>query len=221
MRGKTMPAKGDEMAGLRRAGTAMRIALAMVALMATPSWAGQPLADPPPHRHEQPLWTPHHLVPWLFDGRQGRPHRPGDGIAPWRPRPQSPGRASARSRVLSAVNQQRARAGCRPVGGRRALHRAATGHSAYLSRLGRLSHRGRGGSTPWQRVRATGYRPGPVGENVVAGPAGPRRAVRSWMRSAPHRAVILNCRYTHAGVGVVRGRGGPWWTLVMASGRRG
>ncbi len=208
------------MVGLRRAGATVRIALAMAALMATPSWAGQPVAEPPPPRHEQ-FWTPHQPVPWLLGGEHGRPRRPGEGIAPWRPHPQSPGRASARSRVLSAVNRHRARAGCPPVAGRRALHRAARGHSAYLSRIGRLSHRGRDGSSPWGRVQATGYRPGPVGENVVAGPAGPRQAVRSWMRSAPHRAVILNCRYTHAGVGVVRGRGGPWWTLVMASGRRG
>jgi uncharacterized protein YkwD len=208
------------MAGLRRAGAAVRIALAMVALMATPSWAGQPVAEPPPSRHEQ-FWSPHQLVPWLLGGEHGRPRRQGEGVTPWLPRPQSPGRASLRSRVLSAVNEHRARAGCRPVGGRRALHRAAAGHSAYLSRIGRLSHRGRGGSSPGDRVRAAGYRPGPVGENVVAGPAGPRQAVRSWMRSAPHRAIILSCRYTHAGVGVVRGRGGPWWTLVMAAGRRG
>ncbi|WP_151774069.1 CAP domain-containing protein [Streptomyces abyssomicinicus] len=206
------------MPGVRRAGAAARIALAMVALTATPSWAGQPMPEPPPPYHVQP-WTPRPSAPWLSAGGYGRPHGPAEGAAPSRPRPQGPVRASARSRVITAVNQYRRQAGCHSVSGRRALHRAAAGHSAHLSRLGRLSHRGRGGTSPGDRVRAAGYRPGMVGENLVAGPAGPFEAVRSWMRSAPHRAIILGCRYSHAGVGVARGRGGPWWTLVMASRR--
>ncbi|MGW0606956.1 CAP domain-containing protein [Streptomyces sp. NPDC002640] len=196
----------------------MGVALTLLTLTATPSWAARPVAEPPPPPHAQ-LWTPHHMLPWLLGGDHGGPYRPGEGAGPSRPRPQVPGRASARDRVVAAVNHYRDRAGCAPVRGRGALHRAAGAHSAHLSRIGRLSHRGRGGSSPGDRVRAAGYRASMVGENVVAGPDGPREAVRSWMRSSPHRAIILGCRYTHAGVGVARGHGGPWWTLVLASGR--
>jgi uncharacterized protein YkwD len=201
---------------VRRAGVPVGIALALVALTATPSWAGRPTSEPPPSHLVQP-WMPHHPAPWLSGGGSGWPHRPGEGTVA--PRPREPRKASARARVISAVNQHRVQAGCRPVSGREALHRAARGHSFHLSRVGRLSHRGRGGSSPGDRVRAAGYRPGPVGENLVAGPSGPRQAVRSWMRSSPHRAILLDCEYSHAGVGVARGRGGPWWTLVLASRR--
>ena len=35
------------------------------------------------------------------------------------------------------------------------------------------------------------------------------------MDSAPHRATILDPRFTHLGVGVHIASGGPWWTQVF------
>jgi uncharacterized protein YkwD len=87
-----------------------------------------------------------------------------------------------------------------------------------MARRHRLTHTGADGSTPGERMRAAGYRPDSVAETVTAGPAGARAAVDVWMRSSAHRAILLTCRYTHAGVGRATGPGGPWWTLDLASG---
>jgi uncharacterized protein YkwD len=121
--------------------------------------------------------------------------------------------------MVAAVNRQRKKAGCSPVRRHTALTRAARGHSAAMARRHRLTHTGADGSSPADRMRAAGYRVRSAGENVTAGSGTAEAAVTVWMRSAPHRAILLTCRFTHAGVGRAQGSGGPWWTLDLASGR--
>ncbi|MFE7896475.1 CAP domain-containing protein [Streptomyces sp. NPDC057424] len=120
--------------------------------------------------------------------------------------------------VVGAVNRQRAQAGCRSVRLRASLSRAAQRHSADMARRQRLSHTGSDGSSPATRMRDAGYHPGHIAENIAAGPGTPASAVRTWIDSPEHRAIVLTCRYTHAGVGVATGDGGPWWTLDLATG---
>jgi uncharacterized protein YkwD len=129
-----------------------------------------------------------------------------------------PGHASAEYRLLRAVNQQRARAGCPPVSRRTDLTRAARAHSVDMARHQILSHRGSDGSSPGARVRRAGYRPRLTAETLTMGQHSPEAAVRTWMQSPPHRAAILTCSFRDAGAGVVRGGEGPWWTLELASG---
>ncbi|MFG3251185.1 CAP domain-containing protein [Streptomyces sp. NPDC048187] len=121
--------------------------------------------------------------------------------------------------MVAAVNRRRAEAGCAPVRLHKALNRAAGRHSAAMARAGRLTHTGADGSSPADRMREAGYRVGSSGENLTAGSGSAQAAVAVWMRSAPHRHILLTCRYTHAGVGRAKGAGGPWWTLDLASGR--
>ncbi|MFG2638174.1 CAP domain-containing protein [Streptomyces sp. NPDC048362] len=107
--------------------------------------------------------------------------------------------------------------GCAPVRLRRSLNRAARTHSADMARHRRLTHVGPDGRRPTDRMRAAGYRPGATGEAVASGAASARAVVGQWMDSPPHRAILLTCRYTDAGVGVAHGPGGPWWTLDLAA----
>jgi uncharacterized protein YkwD len=51
------------------------------------------------------------------------------------------------------------------------------------------------------------------GENLGVGPR-LRDIARMWMRSAPHRANVLNSHYRRSGVGVVRS-GGRYWVTMM------
>ncbi|MET9680152.1 CAP domain-containing protein [Streptomyces coeruleorubidus] len=106
----------------------------------------------------------------------------------------------------------------RPRAARSDLNRAAQRHSADMARGQRLSHTGSDGSSPAARMRAAGYHPRHSAEIIAAGAGTPEAAVRTWMDSAPHRAIVLTCRYTHAGAGVAGGSGGPWWTLDLATG---
>jgi uncharacterized protein YkwD len=87
-----------------------------------------------------------------------------------------------------------------------------------MARGQRLSHTGSDGSSPAARMRAVGYHPRHSAEVIASGAGTPEAAVRTWMDSAPHRAIVLTCRYTHAGAGVAGGSGGPWWTLDLATG---
>ncbi|MDQ0715527.1 uncharacterized protein YkwD [Streptomyces luteogriseus] len=120
--------------------------------------------------------------------------------------------------VVDAVNRQRTQADCRPLWLRTALNRAARRHSADVARRQRLTHTGSDGSSPAARMRDAGYHPGCIAENIAAGPGTPESAVRTWIDSPEHRDIILTCCYIHAGVGVASGRGGPRWTLDLATG---
>ncbi|MEU6992561.1 CAP domain-containing protein [Streptomyces sp. NPDC046465] len=128
-----------------------------------------------------------------------------------------PYRAGPAADVVDEVNRHRARAGCSPVHLLDSLSRAAREHSAEMADRERLTHAGADGSRPIDRVRDAGYRPRMAGEVIADGATTADATVRLWVDSPSHRAVVLNCRYTHAGVGVVGGSGGPWWTLDLAA----
>ncbi|MFF1375923.1 CAP domain-containing protein [Streptomyces sp. NPDC058308] len=127
-------------------------------------------------------------------------------------------RAGPAADVVEEINRHRARAGCSPVHLLDSLSRAAREHSAEMARRERLTHTGADGSRPIDRVRDAGYRPRMAGEVIASGARTPNAAVDLWVDSPSHRTVVLNCAYTHAGVGVVDGSGGPWWTLDLAAG---
>ncbi|MFJ8079043.1 CAP domain-containing protein [Streptomyces sp. NPDC096205] len=118
--------------------------------------------------------------------------------------------------MISEVNRHRAAAGCPAVRPQTSLNRAARAHSAYMAAQGRLTHAGRGGSRPDERMRDAGYDPGHTGEAVAVGPATARAVVAQWMDSPTHRSILLTCLYTDAGVGTAAGPDGPWWTLDLA-----
>ncbi|MFD5476033.1 CAP domain-containing protein [Streptomyces hawaiiensis] len=191
------------MTGMRRAALALGATLL--------AWAGPPVPMPPPY-YEAPLWP----LPAPGPLPAPRPLQPRDDTAYARP---ARVRDDVAAEVVDAVNRHRARADCRPVRLRTSLNRAAQRHSADMARRQRLTHTGTDGSSPAARMRDAGYHPGHTAENIAAGPRTPESAVRTWIDSPEHRAIILTCRYTHAGVGVANGGGGPWWTLDLATGR--
>ncbi|MGW5616166.1 CAP domain-containing protein [Streptomyces sp. NPDC003877] len=187
------------MTGMRRAALALTGTLLAV--------TGPPVPLPPPY-YQAPLWP--------LPAPGPAPVQPSRDGAPYAPPQRS--RDNAATEVVAAVNRHRVQAGCRPVRLRASLNRAAQGHSADMARRQHLTHTGGDGSSPAERMRAAGYRPGHTAENVAAGPRTPEAVVRTWIDSPEHRAILLTCRYTHAGVGVASGAGGPWWTLDLATG---
>ncbi|WP_408897287.1 CAP domain-containing protein [Nocardioides sp. R1-1] len=119
-------------------------------------------------------------------------------------------------RLLGQVNAERRRAGCRRLRSRAALHASAAAHSAAMAAYGGLSHQVPGERSLEQRIADAGYRNARLmAEVVAAGPRSPREALRSWLDSPPHRAVILDCRLRLAGLGVHERDGTLWWTVDL------
>jgi uncharacterized protein YkwD len=107
---------------------------------------------------------------------------------------------SAAQQVVALVNQERARAGCPPLRIAPQLTASAQGHSQDMALNNIFGHNGSGGSSPWDRMEAAGYTAG-AAENVAAGYATAELVMAAWMRSAGHRANILNCNLSEIGVG--------------------
>jgi|tagenome__1003787_1003787.scaffolds.fasta_scaffold20503417_1 uncharacterized protein YkwD len=111
----------------------------------------------------------------------------------------SPSVAFARDRtassILRAMNSVRAHHRLPALRVNRSLARAAVAHSSEMARSGLFSH----GAF---EARLRGYvRSRAIGENLAwMSRCNGREAVRMWLRSAPHREVMLARRFRRVGV---------------------
>jgi uncharacterized protein YkwD len=103
-------------------------------------------------------------------------------------------------KVIRIVNRIRARHGLRRL-------RPNT-HTGDMLRRDFLSHSSSDGTDMGSRVRRYTGTKRWIGENIVAmsGRATARKAVRMWMHSPPHRAVLLSPSGRRIGIGKRRGR---------------
>lgn len=104
--------------------------------------------------------------------------------------------------VLELVNAERARHGCPPLQLNPQLVRAAERQSRQMATEDFFSHNDPDGTTPGQRVKATGYVFQMIGENIEAGTDSAEQAVDVWMNSPGHRANILTCAFRETGIAV-------------------
>jgi uncharacterized protein YkwD len=109
------------------------------------------------------------------------------------------------ARVIQRTNMYRAQFGCPALKSNALLQQAAYGHSADMGQHNLMSHIGSNGSTPEQRITATGYRYSNWAENVAVTQPTPEAAVDAWFNEKPpndgHRLNILNCTLLDIGVG--------------------
>jgi uncharacterized protein YkwD len=137
-----------------------------------------------------------------------------------------------RETVLCLINRERAQNGESPLRLSGELEQAAEGHSRELITANYFAHVSPGGETPVDRVRETGYIPGPsvgyvIGENLAWGTYGlatPAEIVAAWMASPGHRANILESQYSETGIGITPqvpgslGNGAPGATYAQEFG---
>jgi uncharacterized protein YkwD len=112
-----------------------------------------------------------------------------------------PATASARGggSILHAMNSVRARHHLPALHASRALARAASVHSSAMARSGSMSH----GAFQHRISQYVNSRE--VGETLAwASRCGGRTIVRMWLRSAPHRHIMLLRGFRRAGVGISR-----------------
>lgn len=128
--------------------------------------------------------------------------------APFAPPPASAA-SEVSARVLALTNQARAQprrcgstsfAAAPPLRANSLLDRSAAMHAQDMARHSYLSHTGRDGSEPADRITAAGYRWRSLGENVAAGQTTPDQVVRDWLRSPGHCANLMSPRFAEMGI---------------------
>jgi uncharacterized protein YkwD len=82
-----------------------------------------------------------------------------------------------------------------------ALDAAASSHSSWMAEVGRLSHRGRGGSSMGSRISTAGYVWHRAAENVAAGRPQPADTLAQWLGSKGHCRELLNPASKETGIG--------------------
>ncbi|MEV7416665.1 CAP domain-containing protein [Streptomyces sp. NPDC089919] len=123
--------------------------------------------------------------------------------------------STATARVVTLVNRERAKVGCRALKVNTKLTKAAQNHSKDQAVHHRMSHTGSDGSNPGQRITRAGYRWRAYGENVAYGYSTPTKVMNAWMHSPGHKANILNCSFKEIGVGVSGSN--HYWTQDFAT----
>ena len=117
------------------------------------------------------------------------------------------------AQVLTLVNQERVKAGCKPLTQAAKLANPAAQQSRDQAARDRMGHDGANGSTIDSRLGGLGY--SRWAENVAQYPTA-QAAMTGWMNSPGHRAHILNCGYTETGLGVATSASGkPYWTQTF------
>lgn len=126
------------------------------------------------------------------------------------------GASSAETEVVRLTNRARAAGGCKPLTHDAKLRTAADRHSADMAAKGYFDHTSQSGRSAGDRIGAAGFAPVRTwGENIAMGQRTAASVVQGWLDSPGHRANIMNCKFTHIGVG--QHSKGPHWTQVFAS----
>ncbi|HEX7298233.1 MAG TPA: CAP domain-containing protein [Solirubrobacteraceae bacterium] len=126
-----------------------------------------------------------------------------------------PGQAGlddVRAATLCLMNAQRTARGLGRLRDQPSLAAGATRYARQMVRQRFFDHTSPGGSTMVSRIKATSYLRDvvswSVGENLAWGTgtmASPRATVQAWMRSADHRANLLNRSFADVGIGIAEG----------------
>jgi uncharacterized protein YkwD len=126
-----------------------------------------------------------------------------------------PGQAAVedlRAATLCLMNAERAARGVGRLQSEPLLGRVAATYARQMVRGQFFDHTSPAGSTMLARIRSTSYlrdvTSWSVGENLAWGSgnlATPRAMVRAWMRSAEHRANLLDRHFADVGIGVAAG----------------
>ncbi|NJQ04542.1 CAP domain-containing protein [Streptomyces lonarensis] len=180
------------------------------------SESADPEPDPEPEAVDE---TPETVVESEPASPAPSPDRPAPPSSPPSSSPATPSSPpqsddpaqQAAARVLGLVNEERARAGCRPLTHDGSLAVLAQDFSRDMAERDFFDHTDPDGRSPWDRADRAGIS-NLGGENIARGQQSAESVMESWMNSEGHRANILNCDFKTLGVGVHIGPGGPWWT---------
>ncbi|MFN2385678.1 MAG: CAP domain-containing protein [Thermoanaerobaculia bacterium] len=125
--------------------------------------------------------------------------------------------------MLDRVNAERRKAGLPALRLHPSLSRAARRHAEDMLARSFYGHETPEGRTPLDRVKASGYSPSTVAENIARGQFSVEEVMDGWMESRTHLVNILGRPFTEAGLGYAMGinEAGPavYWVQVFAAPR--
>ena len=126
------------------------------------------------------------------------------------------------NKMLTLINQQRQK-GCNcgntyykavpPLKWNATLEKVAKAHSDDMRRRNTMTHYGKNGETPGNRLNKAGYKWSTWAENVAMGQQNEEEVMKSWLKSSGHCANIMNPDVTEVGVA----RSGTYWTQLFAT----
>ena len=120
---------------------------------------------------------------------------------------------SYEERVIELVNEIRADYGLSALKSDWELSRVARYKSQDMHDRKYFSHTSPTYGSPFDMMKSFGISYKSAGENIAMGYKTPEEVVNGWMNSSGHRANILNCSFTHIGVGYVKD--GNYWTQMF------
>jgi uncharacterized protein YkwD len=131
--------------------------------------------------------------------------------------------AATRAALLCLVNAARTERQVPALRPEAHLRHAAERFARALDPARPLTHAGRGGSSPLERIAAAGYRGATdeldVSETLgrsIGTTAAPAERVRAWLADPPTRRLLLARRFRDAGIGVVIAGGKTTFVVELA-----
>ena len=116
------------------------------------------------------------------------------------------------SELLDLINKERKTRGLSQLKEKIELACAASKHCLDIGSRKVCTHTGRDGSNPGKRIEGCGYRPMGWGEIVACGQRTPQEAVRAWVKSPPHSAIMFSKSYAYFGGDMSQN----YWTVVFS-----
>lgn len=119
--------------------------------------------------------------------------------------------------VVRQVNHYRTAYGLPPLLPDERLSAAASEQARFQAATQTMSHIGHRGQRLEDRLWNAKYEHRYAGENVSYGRQSEDAVVEAWIRSAPHRQMMLHPKVTQIGVAAAIAESGQvYWTMVMA-----
>lgn len=109
--------------------------------------------------------------------------------------------------LIEKTNAARKKADLGPLKPNAKLMEAARQHAANMAARDKLEHV-LDEKDPADRVKAAGYKPARVAENIAWNAKDAEAAVAGWLESPTHRDNLLNAEYTEIGVAVAKNKQG-------------
>ncbi|OUQ85703.1 hypothetical protein B5G50_25695 [Brevibacillus brevis] len=107
--------------------------------------------------------------------------------------------------VADLVNQERAKAGLKPVQMDATLSKVALAKAQDMSANNYFDHNSPTYGSPFDMMKQYGIQYSTAGENIAMGQQSPQEVMQQWMNSEGHRQNIMNPDFTKIGVGFTNG----------------